>query len=142
MKAVIDTNVIVSGLISANSPPGQILRAWRRNAFELVTSSSLLSELERVLPRAKIASRLRWSSGRLASFMEELRQNTKVVNPLHELEAVAADADDNRVLEAAIEGKVDFIVSGDCHVIDLGEYEGIQIVTPARFIALLSLEPT
>ncbi len=60
--------------------------------------------------------------------------------PVH-LRIIAADPDDDRVLEAAVAGEADFIVSGDRHLLDLGRYEGIEIVTPARFLAELSMRP-
>jgi len=138
MRVVVDTNVIVSALISAGSPPDQVLRAWRRGAFELIISPALLIEVESVLPRAKIATRVRWSGRKLASFVEELHRKTSVVNPQQELHVIAADPSDNRVLEAASEGHADYIVTGDGHLLDLGRHEFTDIVTPARFLAILT----
>jgi putative PIN family toxin of toxin-antitoxin system len=138
MRAVVDTNVLVSALISVGSPPDQVLQAWRRGAFELVISLPLLDELERVLPRAKIASRVRWTDQRLASFVGQLRRKATVVNPKEPLEVITGDPDDNRVLEAAAEGGADYIVTGDGDLLDLARYETTGIVTPARFLAILT----
>jgi len=59
-----------------------------------------------------------------------------LVEPTHRIDA-SRDPDDNRVLEAAIAGEADYIVTGDRDLLELGSYEGIRIVTPAEFVALL-----
>jgi predicted nucleic acid-binding protein len=55
------------------------------------------------------------------------------------LEVVKDDSDDNRVLECAVAAKANYIISGDKHLLDLGEYRGIEVLPPAGFIVLLSL---
>jgi hypothetical protein len=56
------------------------------------------------------------------------------------LSAVGADPDDNKYLVAALEGRADFVVSGDRHLLDLGEYEGVRIITPRAFLTMLQQE--
>jgi putative PIN family toxin of toxin-antitoxin system len=138
MRAVLDTNVIVSAVLSGGSPPDSILRAWRRKAFQLVTSAPLLRELETVLRRPHIANRLGWSARERRAFVGDLSEGAIVVVPERRLEVVLADPSDNRVLEAAIAAEVDYIVSGGQHLLDLKTYERVQIVTPARLVAVLA----
>jgi len=138
MRAVLDTNVIVSAVLSPGNPPDSILRASRRGAFDLVTSAPLLRELSEVLGRPPIAERLGWTAEERASFIAALAGFAVIVAPQKSLQVVKADPADNRVLEAAAAGSADYAVSGDHHLLELGSYEGIPIVTPARFAAILA----
>jgi putative PIN family toxin of toxin-antitoxin system len=140
MRAVLDTNVIVSAVLSGGSPPDSILRAWRKQAFQLVTSAPLLRELETVLKREHIAGRLGWSPGERRAFIGNLGAGAVVVIPKRRLEVVLADPSDNRVLEAAVAAQADYVVSGDQHLLGLKTYEDVRIVTPARFVAILVAE--
>ena len=138
MRAILDTNVIVSAVLSPGSPPDSILRASRRGALDLVTSAPLLRELEDVLGRSRIAERLGWTPEERASFFAALTDFAVIVAPRRKLQVVKADPADNRVLEAAVAGGVDYIVSGDRDLLELGSYQDIPILTPARFAAVLA----
>lgn len=140
MKAVVDTNVLVSGVLSPDGGPAAVLEAWRKERFQLVTSASLVDELRQVLARPQIADRLGWSAEERQQFVAAFEENAVIVAPEIAVDAVTDDPADNRVLEAALAGEVDFIVSGDRHLLDLGEYDGIPIAAAARFLAMLSLE--
>src|SRR3989304_6805799 len=112
MRAVLDTNVIVSAVLSPGSPPDSILRASRRGAFDLVTSAPLLRELSEVLGRPPIAERLGWTPEERASFIAALSDFAAIVAPRRKLQVVKADPADNRVLEAAGRGSGGYGVSG------------------------------
>ncbi len=139
MRAVLDTNVLVSAVLSRAGAPGAILRAWREDRFQLITSAPLLDELRDVLARPRIVERHGWSPEERLLFIVAFDESAIVVTPDDELRVVDEDPDDDRVLEAAITGGVDYIVSGDHHLLDLGEHAGIPIVTPARFVAALTV---
>ena len=138
MRVVLDTNVIVSAVLSPGSPPDSILGASRKEALDLVTSVPLLHELEDVLGRPRIAKRLGWTAEERAFFIAALTDFAVIVAPKERFQVVKADPADNRVLEAAVAGSADYAVSGDRHLLELGSYEGIPIVTPARFAAILA----
>ncbi len=70
-------------------------------------------------------------------FIKDMESAVTMVDPAESL-SVIADPPDNRVLEAAVAGEADYIVSGDRDLLDLGKYEGIEIVTPAMFLAILA----
>jgi putative PIN family toxin of toxin-antitoxin system len=141
VKAVLDSNVLVRAVLSDAGPPGSILRAWRNGSFQLVISLPLLSELEAVLSRPRIAKRTRWSGRERIAFLVALSESAMLVAPGEEIKLIDSDPADNRVLEAAAQAGADYIVSGDRHLLDLHSYEGIDIVTPARFAAVLSTSP-
>jgi len=96
-----------------------------------------LRELETVLKRDHIAGRFGWSSSERRAFVGDLREHATVAAPETRLRVVRTDPSDNRVLEAAVAAHADYIVSGDHHLLDLKTYEGVQIVSPARFVAIL-----
>ena len=139
MRAAIDTNVLVSAGFNSHTPPGQIVQAWRQGAFELVTSRILLSELEAVLKRTRIRNRLGWSESEADAVARGFVVDSIVVEPSSRLAIVRGEAD-NRVLEAAVAGEADYIVTGDKDLLDLGSHQSIEIVTPARFAAILAAE--
>ncbi len=62
-----------------------------------------------------------------------------VVTPAERIEVIERDLDDNRILECAVEGNANYIISGDRHLLDLGRYRGIEIITTSEFLALLEL---
>jgi putative PIN family toxin of toxin-antitoxin system len=138
VKVVLDTNVAVSAAVNPKGPPGEIVRAWRTHAFVWVTSLPLLHELERTLLSARIRRYLTWGEDEVAEFLATARQAAEVTSPARPIDVITDDPSDNRVLEAAIAAEVDYIVSGGQHLLDLKTYERVQIVTPARLVAVLA----
>lgn len=128
-SAVLDSNVIVSGL-GWSGAPARIIEAVLAGELVLVTSSPLLAELRRVLAYPKLARAIPDGS-RLADLLE---MSSVVVEPSRVF-AVVEDESDNRVLEAAVAAGADYIVSGDGHLLTLGLFQGIPILTPAEFVA-------
>jgi putative PIN family toxin of toxin-antitoxin system len=96
----------------------------------------VLAELNRVLARPHIRRRLKWDDARVVEFSDRLREQSVIVTTSERVDAVR-DPDDNRVLEAAVAGEAEYIVTGDRDLLDLGSCEGIRIVTPAAFVELL-----
>jgi uncharacterized protein len=129
-RVVLDTNVIVSGL-GWRGAPAAILDAVGDGRLVLVTSAPLLAELRRVLEYPKLAKVIKGG----AQLADLVAASGVVVAPGRVLTVVSDDDDDNRVLEAAIEGSADYIVSGDADLLDLGSFEGIPIITPGEFAA-------
>jgi|ERR1039458_7614869 putative PIN family toxin of toxin-antitoxin system len=128
MRVVADTNVFISALMFGGLP-GRFLDLALRRRFTLVTSKALLDELDEKL-RGKFAV----SERDALAIREKLEAYANVIEPDFELNAVPDDPDDNRVLECALTGKADFIVSGDRHLLRIGSYAGIAIVTVRQFV--------
>jgi len=139
MVIVLDTNVIVSGLLSPSGPPAEIINHWETDRFEVVTSSPLLNELERVLHYPRVQRYLKRSPDEVAAFVNRFSRVTTVVEPQLTLEVIKEDPDDNRVLESAADGRASYIVSGDEHLLDLKKYNEIVILKPAEFLTFLDL---
>lgn len=129
MRIVIDTNLLVSGVISQGLPR-RLLDGALAGAFELCTSQVLLDELLEVLSREKFAARLKQAKLSPHGFVDDLRKIAVVVSPAAVPRVVERDPDDDHLLAAAVIGHADLIASGDKrHVLSLGSYQGIPIVS-------------
>lgn len=123
---VLDTNVLISAVLFGGTPEA-IVNLCRSGKTQLVTSDAILVELSGVLRR-----KFGMEGRQVVAIVEELRSFAMVVVPATTLNVIEVDPDDNRVLECAVEARADFIVSGDTrHLLPLGEYDGISIVSPA-----------
>ena len=128
MRVVADTNILISAFLFVGLPRVFLDRGLA-GAFSLVTSSALLNELDE-----KLSGKFAVPESKARAFLSQLKSKAAVVNPSFVLDAVSDDPDDNRVLECAVEGKADFIVSGDRHLLRLGSYEAIAIVSVRQFL--------
>ena len=128
MRIVCDTNVLVSGILFGGHAR-QILRQISRGAFTNCITPELLDEAEDVLNRPKFGL----GRKRAAAIVALFRDTFDVVESTRRVRAVTADPDDDRVLEAARAGQATFIVSGDKHLLHLGKWRGIRVVSPADF---------
>lgn len=140
MRVVIDTNVLVSGLLW-RGPPHALLEHARNGLVSVVTSPALLTELDEVLGRAKfevVLARIETSRERV---LAELRQLAEVLEPPALAKPVCRDPDDDVVLALALAARADVIVSGDADLLALQAFEGIPILDPVQaFQQLLASE--
>jgi putative PIN family toxin of toxin-antitoxin system len=137
IRAVVDTNTLISGLISPLSAPAKIACHWRQGDFLLLTSPAPLTELRRVLKYPRIADRLGWSGEERTQFVESFETLVLITPGELTLPGVTRDPKDNPVVACAVEGGAGFIVSGDQDLLVLGTYGRVRIVTPREFLALL-----
>lgn len=139
MRVVLDTNVIVSATLNSKGASAQIISLFKAHSFTLISSPPLLNELRAVLSRQRLAKYVIRGT-RLRQFVTDLERSAVMVSPTETLRVIERDPPDNRVLEAAVEGSADYIVSGDTDLLELGSYRGIMIVAPARFAAILQVQ--
>lgn len=130
MKAVFDTNVLVSALAFGGKPL-EVLELAISEKVKLVISNVLLDELKGVLGGPKF----RYPQPIIDLMIDQFMAIVELVKPRREISRIVTDPDDNRVLECAVEGEVDYIVSGDPDLLDLEAFEGITICTPAQFLS-------
>ena len=133
LRAVLDTNVYVSALFGGH--PEDVYRAALRGRFVLVTSPAVLAELARIL-REKFAL----PEDSISAYIQQIGRRADVVNPARTLRVLADDAD-NRVLECAVAGRADLIVSGDTQILNLKHYHGIRIIDVTQALALVDVAP-
>ncbi len=141
LKAVVDTNIFVSSLLSRKGRPAEILNLWRDALFILVISPSIISEIKSVLQRSAIKKKYRISSELIDKLILLLEKDALLVPGLSNVSgAVPEDPSDEIFLSAALDAGAQFIVSGDRHLLDLGEFRGIPILTVQEFFELLKKE--
>ncbi len=139
LRAVLDTNVLVSGLISDQSPPRQLVDAWLDGRYVLVTSLYQVEEMSHILAYPRIASRLRLSEADVDLILAALLSQAEVVGGALRLPGVSRDPKDDPLVACAVEGGAAYLVSGDRDLLDLGEYENTRVVTPREFVEILGL---
>jgi putative PIN family toxin of toxin-antitoxin system len=138
VRAVLDANVVISGLIRPEGPPGRLLvRLLRDSAFELVSSPATLDEVRRSLRYPRVRKYLRLPEKEIDLWVDALGVIAVVVEGKVSGRVVAADPADDIYIAAAMDGLAHYIVSGDRHLLDLVEHAGIRIVTPRTFLSLL-----
>ena len=140
MRVVLDANVYVGALISGRDSPAWILAQWREKRFDVVISPQILDELERILHYPKLREQHALPEAQIRRFLRALRNQAINVAPSGTLDAIEADAEDNRYLECAVAGSAGVIVSGNGRLLALQEYQGVQILSPADFLVFLEFE--
>lgn len=139
MKALLDTNPLVSALLKPTGVSGQIFQGWRNSEFEWAVSPSTLTELNDVLHRPHIIKKYPISEKDIFDHVNVLRNFAEVAPGSLIVSEIPDDPKDNHVLAAAVETKSIYIVSGDRHLLSVGEYQEIKILTPRAFLELLEI---
>ena len=135
---VLDTNVLISAAFGIeNTTPDQIHRALRKQEYILVTSPEILQEIEEVLNREKIIQITKMTKAEIKKFLQDLIDIAFIVSGNVAVQVSQKDPDDDKFIAAAIEGKADYIVSGDKPLLNIKEYMGIKIISPKDFMRLL-----
>lgn len=130
MRLVLDTNIVISGLLW-HGPPGNLIDTARTGAITLLTSAALLDELRGVLHRDKFSSQLRARGLEPAELFEGYAALAAMVQPADIAPAVAKDPADDAVLACALAARAEVVVSGDAHLLNLKSYQGIHIINAA-----------
>jgi len=133
MRVVLDTNVLVSG-IHWSGDSEKILRDWFLGKFKLISSLQIIEEYVKTLASFKVPMDFKYISWWESLIVEKVI----LVMPKGSVNIVKEDADDNKFIEAAIEGNADYIITQDKHLLKLKEFKGIKIVTPKEFLKLFN----
>jgi len=129
MRAVLDTNVWVSGIVFGGVP-FRILEIALESDFELIVSTDIIEEVEGVLASKKFG----FSVSDIEEAVQPLLDIAEFVIPQTKLSVIKRCPADNRILECALEGKADYIVTGDIRDLGkLGIFRGIRIISPRTF---------
>ena len=136
MRAVIDTNVLLSGLLWRGAPHA-LIQHVQSGTLTMVSSPALLAELAEVISRAKFDQILARSNTSRERALAEMRQLAEVIVPPPLPQPVCRDPDDDHVLACALAAQADLIVSGDADLLNLREYQGIRIVAAAEVLRFI-----
>lgn len=132
MRAVLDTNVFVSGIHWSGSSE-KVLRAWFLKRFELVASIEIVGEITETLASFKIPM----GKEDILWWERLITGKSVMVEPKYKASIVKDDPDDNKFIEAALEGMAEYIVSKDNHLLKIVSFRGVQMVTPDRFLEIM-----
>ena len=139
MRVVLDANIFISSLIASRGHPAKIVDKWRNREIEVIVSPAIIGELDRVLGYERLQKKYRRIREEREGLIDDLRNFATIVEPQQKLSAVKADESDNRYIECAVASGTNYIVSGDPHLLDVGNYQGVRIITPATFVTLLDM---
>lgn len=137
LRVVLDANVVVSGWIQALGPSARILDEATAGRLRVVLSPAIVADYRRSLGYAKVRRRISVPPDVVGVWIDALVLLSDVVPGERRGAVVPADPDDEKYLDAAVEGRVSFVVSGDRHLLDVGTHEGVRILAPRAFLEIL-----
>jgi len=142
LRVVLDTNVFVSSLLIRAGLPARVLDAWRERKFLLVTSPPLIAEIRATLAYSRIRRKYAITDKDVDQLINLLERDALLVlgNPEGAAGSVPDDPADEAVLACALDAQADLVISGDHHLLDLIEYQGISILTAREFLERLAAE--
>jgi putative PIN family toxin of toxin-antitoxin system len=142
-RVVLDTNVLVSGTLVRHGFPARLLTLAIEKRITLVVSPYLLAEYLAVVQRPHIVKKYPQLSARLDLIRRFIQTNATLVTPQSVPDVVTADPKDNAILACALQGKARYLVSGDEHLLQLGDFHGTRVVKPREMLeALGEILPT
>jgi uncharacterized protein len=127
---VLDTNVLISAIVFGGRPR-EVLEKVISGTFAMAISTEMLDEFQGVLQGRKF----RYPGAIARTIMNELLSVSELVRPTMKVQVIKADVADNRILECALESRATCIVTGDRHLLELHQFEGIPILDVATFLA-------
>jgi uncharacterized protein len=138
MRVTLDTNVLVSAFISRQGNPARILEIITTfDEFSLVLSEEILTEFKDVLNRAEVSERFHYSQKDVEDYATAVRDVATVIDIQSKFRIVKEDPKDDIILQTAVDGKVDFVVSGDGHLKQIKEFRNVKIVNPKQFLLII-----
>ena len=137
LRVVVDTNILVSGLISPLSYPREIEKRWSKEQFTLITSPQIIEEISRVLYLPRIKQKYKLSESDIRVFILAITYKASCTTGSLILAGVAPDPGDDKVISCAVEAQADYIVTGDKKFQRLEAYRAIRIIDAQSFIKIL-----
>lgn len=138
LKTVLDTNIFVSAFIKKGGYPDQILR--QSGSFYICISEPIIDEIRKVLNYERLIKKYNYDKDDINNYIDELKQSYLLVKKPIVVKVIKEDPEDDNIISCALGAEAHYIVSGDHHLTDLKEYEGIKIVTPKEFLDILKSE--
>jgi putative PIN family toxin of toxin-antitoxin system len=130
MRIVLDTNVLASALGWAGNERKVLLSTFSED-IDLLLSEDIISEFIHVISSDKFSY---VPVEKISHFLEIIMETSIIIKTNIKITAIKDDPEDNRILACAIEGKADYIVSGDRHLLALGKHEGTRILSARDFL--------
>ena len=134
LRAVIDTNLFISGLFARDTLSSQLQDLWINQDFQLITSVEIIKEVSRVLYYPRIQERFKPREENIRRFFRLIFRKAIISKDIYKTDRITDDPTDNKFLACALEKDADYIVSRDPHLRNIKHYHRIQIVDARSFI--------
>ncbi len=135
IRAVLDTNLFISGLFASTGTVATLQQLWISGAFELSVSEEILHEIKETLHKPYLQKELSLRPQEVDEILDVIREKAFVVTQdLYKINKITADPDDNKFLGCALEAKAQYVISGDNHLLSLKHFHGIQVIDAATFV--------
>jgi len=138
IRAVLDANQFASALLKPGSNPARILDSLKDNKFQLIISESIVNEIKRILLYPKLKKIHGLEAGEIEAFLDDLAAFAFFTPEELEVTVVPEDPSDNKYFICAAEGEAGYLVSGDNHLLRLGSWQSIKVITARDFLELLA----
>jgi putative PIN family toxin of toxin-antitoxin system len=139
MRVTLDTNVLVSAFISKKGHPARVLDiALSLEDVQLILSEQIIREFVRVMSRDELLVRFEITLTNVEELARLFRKTSQMIKVRSKFKPVKEDPADNAILNTAYDGKCEFVVSGDHHLLELKKFKGIRILSPRQMLDLMS----
>lgn len=140
LSAVLDTNILASGVLTSSTIPRQIIGLWRKGFFKLFISKFIIDELKETLNKPYFKRLIKKYD--VEKFFELLETDAILVRLTERIEGTATHPEDDFIIATAINARADYLVTGDIQLQNLKQFEGIKIVSPRIFSEIIEDEKT
>ena len=137
MRITTDTNVLISATFWYGAS-FTIIEKVEKREIELILSEDIISEFSRVLESKEIQEKIKNKNLEMKRTVEKIVSLSHIVKPLKKFNIVKDDLDDNKIIDCAFEGNVDYIISQDNHLLKIEEFQGIKIINPEDLLKLIN----
>lgn len=134
LRAVVDTNLFISGIFAKDTLSAQLQDLWINQDFDLITSIEIIKEVSQVLYYPRIQDRFKPKEDTIRRFFRLIFRKAIIAKDIYKTDRVGDDPTDNKFLACALEKKADYIISRDPHLRNIKHYHGIQIIDAKTFI--------
>jgi len=136
MKITVDTNVLISATFWYGDSY-RVIEAVEQKKISLILSEDIIEEYRGVLGYEEIKEKIRNTNLATKQSVQKIVSLARIVIPTRKINVVHDDPDDNRIIECAVAGNVNYLITQDRHLLKLKEFEGIKILTPHDFLRLI-----
>ncbi|MFH1244297.1 MAG: putative toxin-antitoxin system toxin component, PIN family [bacterium] len=141
LLVVLDSNVVISSLLHSNGNSSRVIELWRKQSFQVLISNYILSEVKDTLCDKKLVQKYHLSSVKQARLLTQLYHSGQLSDPISPFSPTSRDPKDNPIIQLALVGHAQYLVTGDQDLLVLSKNKSIQplqIITPAEFITLFT----
>lgn len=125
MRIVLDTNIYIAAALNSSGFSEEVLKFAVKANLQIVISEEILQEIQN-----KLTHKFHWPTGNIDFFLARIRKISEVVDTRERISVIVRDPEDNKILECALAGKVDLIITLDQDLIKLKSFKGIGIIHP------------